>query len=49
MAYVTKGGLSKAQKRLGFGENNACLQRMSQITAAFGSQAFELEFDAVIS
>lgn len=49
MADVTKGDMSKAQKTLGFSETSSFLYKMSQIVAAFGSQTFELEFDAVIS
>lgn len=44
-----KGRPTKAKNMLDFSENNICLHRLGRIIAAFGSQAFELEFDAVIN
>lgn len=49
MVDVTKGDLTKAKNMLDFSENNICLHRLGRMIAAFGSQAFELEFDAVIN
>lgn len=48
-ANVTKDDMSKAKNMLRFSENNVYLYRMGQIMSVFGNQAFDLDFDAVIS